>query len=59
MHLKKIISAVLLAYSSTSYADELRLPDVSVNANPIIESIDIDDYSSTSATISEKQLKDF
>ena len=58
MHLKKIISAVLLAYSSTSYADELRLPDVSVNANPIIESIDIDDYSSTSATISEKQLKD-
>ena len=55
----KITLAVLLAISGQAYAELNRaLPDVEVTASPLIESIDIDAYSSSSALITDKQIKD-
>ena len=55
----KITLAVLLALSGQAYAELNRaLPDVEVTASPLIESIDIDAYSSSSALITDKQIKD-
>lgn len=59
MKINKITLAVLLALSGQAYAELNRaLPDVEVTASPLIESIDIDAYSSSSALITDKQIKD-
>ena len=59
MKIKKITLAVLLSLTSVAYAAEkIDAPEVAVNANPLIESIDVDEFSSTSAIVSEKQIKD-
>ena len=56
---KKIALAVFLAFSGRAFAEiSITLPDVVVTANPLIESIDIDTYSSTSSVITDKQIKD-
>ena len=59
MKIKKITLAVLLSLTSVAYAvEKIDAPEVAVNANPLIESIDVDEYSSTSAIVSEKQIND-
>ena len=59
MKIKKITLCVLLTLSGTTFASEqIEVPSVTVNANPLIESIDVDEYSSTSAVVTEKQIKD-
>jgi iron complex outermembrane receptor protein len=58
MKLRKITLAVILSYGSVSYAEELTTPVVEVASNPIIESVDIDAYSSTSSIITDKQIRD-
>ncbi len=56
---KKIALAVFLAFSGRAFAEiSITLPDVVVTANPLIESIDIDTYSSASSVITDKQIKD-
>ena len=57
--IKKTTLCVLLTLSGTTFANQqINAPSVAVNANPLIESIDIDEYSSTSAVVTEKQIKD-
>ena len=55
----KIALAVFLAFSGHANAEiNMVTPDVVVTANPLIESIDVDAYSSTSAVVTDKQIKD-
>ena len=55
----KIALAVFLAFSGHANAEiNMVTPDVVVTANPLIESIDVDAYSSTSALVTDKQIKD-
>lgn len=59
MKIKKIILCVLLTISGTTFANEqIDAPSVAVNANPLIESIDVDEYSTSSSVVSDKQIKD-
>ena len=56
---KKIALAVCLAFSGRAFAEiNIALPDVVVTAHPIIEEIQLDAFSSTSALVTEDQLRD-
>lgn len=55
----KIAFAVLMALANSAGAEELiNLPGVVVTAHPIIEEVNVDAYSSTSAVVTENQLRD-
>ena len=55
----KIALAVLMAFANSAGAEELiNLNDIEVTAHPIIEEIGVDAYSSTSAVVTENQLRD-
>ncbi len=59
MKIKKITLAVLLSLASNAFATEkIDAPKVSVNVNPLIESIDVDEYSTSSSVVTDKQIKD-
>ena len=59
MKIKKITLAVLFSIASLAQAKEkIAAPEVEVNANPLIESIDVDEYSSSSSVVTDKQIKD-
>ena len=56
---KKIALAVCLAFSGRAFAEiNIALPDVVVTAHPIVEEIQLDAFSSTSALVTEDQLRD-
>ena len=56
---KKIALAVFLAFSGRAFAEiNIALPDVAVTAHPIVEEIQLDAFSSTSALVTEDQLRD-
>ena len=56
---KKIALAVCLAFSGRAFAEiNIALPDVAVTAHPIVEEIQLDAFSSTSALVTEDQLRD-
>ncbi len=56
---KYIALAVSLAFSGTvSAEDVVNIPDITVTASPVVEEIGIDAYSSTSALVTEDQLRD-
>ncbi len=55
----KITWAIFMAFTATAGAEEfIALPDISVTAHPIVEEIAVDAYSSTSAVVTENQLRD-
>jgi len=55
----KIALAVSMAFAGTASADDtVNVPDVLVTAHPIIEEVQIDAFSSTSAVATENQLRD-
>lgn len=55
----KIALAVLMAFANSAGAEELiNLNAIEVTARPIIEEIGVDAYSSTSAFVTENQLRD-
>jgi iron complex outermembrane receptor protein len=55
----KIALAVLMAFANSAGAEELiNLNAIEVTARPIIEEIGVDAYSSTSAVVTENQLRD-
>ncbi|MEY3885633.1 MAG: hypothetical protein RIS87_1408 [Pseudomonadota bacterium] len=55
----KITFALFLAFSSNAMADiNIVTRAVAITANPLIESIDVDAYSSTAAVVSDSQLRD-
>ncbi len=59
MKINKIKVAILFSLSSISHAEvNVLAPNVSVLSKPIIEDITIDQYSSTSAVITDEQLRD-
>jgi iron complex outermembrane receptor protein len=56
---KKIALAVFLAFSGRAFAEiNIAIPDVVVTAHPIVEEIQLDAFSSTSALVTEDQLRD-
>lgn len=55
----KIALAIFMAFAANARAENLiTLQDISVTALPIIEEVGIDSYSSTSAVVTENQLRD-
>lgn len=55
----KIALAVFMAFAANANADQhLVLPDISIIATPVVEEISVDAYSSTSALVTENQLRD-
>jgi outer membrane cobalamin receptor len=59
MKINKIKVAIMFSLSSISHAEvNVLAPNVSVVSKPIIEDIAIDQYSSTSAVITDEQLRD-
>jgi iron complex outermembrane receptor protein len=55
----KIALAISLMFAGAAGADDaVQVPDVLVTAHPIIEEVQVDAYSSTSAVVTENQLRD-
>ena len=55
----KLALAVMMTFSSAaSAADVVSVPEVAVTASPIIEENNIDNYSSTSTTVTQDQIRD-
>lgn len=55
----KIALAVLMAFANSAGAEELiNLNAIEVTAHPVIEEVNVDKYSSTSAVVTENQLRD-
>lgn len=55
---RQLAITILIGISSFSHAQQEILPPVMVTANPIIEEVEVDAFSSTSAVITENQLRD-
>ncbi|MBI3100745.1 MAG: TonB-dependent receptor [Burkholderiales bacterium] len=58
MKLKRLALAVSLAFTGGAGAQTVTLPAVSVSAPPVIEEVNIDRFSSTSAIVTNEQLRD-
>jgi len=54
----KLTFAISLACASGVHAQTATLPEVVVTANPVVEEIRVDPFSSTSAIVTEDQLRD-
>jgi iron complex outermembrane receptor protein len=54
----QLFLAMCLGFTSSVRAQNEILPPVVVTANPVIEDVKLDDFSSTSAVITENQLRD-
>lgn len=58
MNIKKLTWAVLMAFAGGATAQTVTLPTISVAAPPVIEELRVDKFSSTSAVVTEDQLRD-
>lgn len=58
MKKQKLALAISLAFSGASAAQTTTLPSVVITANPVIEEVRVDAFSSVSAVVTQDQLRD-
>lgn len=58
MNIHKPTLAVMMAFAGGASAQTVTLPEISVATPPVIEELRVDDFSSTSAEVTDEQLRD-